>query len=60
MTTSKMSKEEADAILREYDEYYRCNAYPVGEHHHIPVPFVIWLKYKRKVTNFPWDLYKEE
>jgi len=60
MSKQLLSKEKADALLDEYEEYKKRNEYPVGEHHHIAVPFVIWLKYKKKVTNFPWKLYKEK
>jgi len=56
----QLSKKEADILYDEYEEYCNRDTKWNGEKRINHLPFVIWLKYKKKITNFPWGLYKEE
>lgn len=59
-----MTIEEANDIIKEYEKYKKCNSeikLTNGETtSHMPVPFIIWLKYKKKIKKFPWEYYEDE
>ena len=55
-----LSKKEADALWDEYEEYCSRDTKHDGEKRMNHLPFGIWLKYKKKVTNYPWGLYMEK
>lgn len=51
----EISREEAEKLIDEYEAYYNRH---VKKNH--ALPFCIWLKYVKHITNFPWKLFKEE
>lgn len=48
-----MTKKQADLLIVEYEEYCKNDGKRL---YHLP--FVIWLKHKKKITHFPYEYYK--
>lgn len=53
-----MTDEEIEAINKEYDEYYKRDVRWDGEPRLYHLPFIIWLKHKKKIN--PSDYYGKD